>query len=53
MIFPIFHMQHGYNPLIIASYNGHIDVVRLLLQNKADPNIRNEVLLYWNIHDEQ
>ena len=52
MIFPIFHMQFDYNPLIIASDSGHSDVVRLLLQNKADPNIR-KVLLYWNIHDEQ
>ena len=46
-------MQYPYNPLIIASAKGHIDVVRLLLQNNADPNIRDKVLLYWNIYDEQ
>ena len=32
--------QFGYTPLFIASSNGHTDVVKLLLENKADPNIR-------------
>ena len=30
-------------PLYIASENGHTDIVRLLLENKADPNIDEEV----------
>ena len=30
-------------PLHIASDNGHTDIVRLLLENKADPNIRDDV----------
>ena len=35
--------QYGDTPLYEASSNGHSDVVRLLLENKADPNISNEV----------
>ena len=35
--------QYGDTPLHEASSNGHSDVVRLLLENKADPNISNEV----------
>ena len=30
-------------PLYIASDNGHTDVVRILLENKATPNIGDEV----------
>ena len=36
-------LQGGETPLYIASQNGHTDVVRILLENKADPNISDEV----------
>ena len=35
--------QDGQTPLYRASDNGHTDVVRLLLENKADPNISDKV----------
>ena len=35
--------QDGDTPLCQASSNGHTAVVRLLLENKADPNISNKV----------
>ena len=35
--------QDGDTPLYTASSNGHTDVVRLLLENKADPNISDKV----------
>ena len=35
--------QDGDTPLSGASFNGHTDVVRLLLENEADPNISDEV----------
>ena len=35
--------QDGDTPLYRASSNGHTDVVRLLLENKADPNISYNV----------
>ena len=35
--------QDGDTPLYRASSNGHTDVVRILLENKADPNISDKV----------
>ena len=35
--------QDGDTPLYIASLFGHTDVVRLLLENNADPNISDNV----------
>ena len=35
--------QDGDTPLSGASYDGHTDLVRLLLENKADPNISDKV----------
>ena len=37
------HMQNGQTPINIASQYEHTDTVRLLLENKADPNISNKV----------
>lgn len=28
----------GYSPLMLAAYNGHLELVRYLLENGADPN---------------
>ena len=36
-------LQYDETPLYIASANGHTDVVRVLLENKADPNISDNV----------
>ena len=35
--------QDGKTPLYAASSRGHTDVMRLLLGNKADPNISDKV----------
>ena len=35
--------QRGKTPLFTASSSGHTDVMRLLLENKADPNISDKV----------
>ena len=35
--------QDGETPLYIASHNGHTDVVRILLENEANPNISDAV----------
>ena len=32
---------YGWTPLHAASYNGHIEIARLLLQNGAEVNVRN------------
>jgi ankyrin repeat protein len=34
--------DHGDTPLILAAYNGFSDIVTLLLENGADPNIHNK-----------
>ena len=31
-----------------ASGDGHVDIVRVLLEAKADPNITNEVKLHYS-----
>lgn len=33
--------EKGFTPLLIAATNGHIALVRILLQSGADPNIQN------------
>ena len=35
--------QRGWTPLYTASLSEHTDVVRVLLENKADPNISDKV----------
>ena len=36
-------MQSGATPVYEASFVGHTDIVRILLENKADPNISTNV----------
>jgi hypothetical protein len=37
------HLQYGSTPIFVASRNGHIQVVKILLDNGANPNIQKEV----------
>ena len=39
------HLQNGSTPIFVASQNGHIQVVEILLDNGANPNIQTEVKL--------
>ena len=36
--------QNGRTPLMTASFNGHIDVVRVLIEAHADINKRQKVI---------
>ena len=36
-------VQDGFTPLIMASQNGHWEVARMLLEAKADINMKNNV----------
>ena len=40
--------QNGDTVLMVASSRGKGDVVKVLLEAKADPNITNEVKLHYN-----
>ena len=44
---PLSCTQDGWTPLMIASFNGHVDIVRILTEAQAQINIQNEV--YTNI----
>ena len=39
----IVHIQVGWTPLVMACFKGHVDIVRLLVQAKAQVNIQIEV----------
>ena len=39
----IVHSQVGWSPLMIASFKGHVDIVRLLVEAKAQLNTQIEV----------
>ena len=53
--FNVFHIpQDDSTPLYRASFAGRTDIVQVLLQYKADPNISNKVSfryhdLYWHV----
>ena len=37
------HVQNGYTPLMNSAKNGHSAIVKLLLENGANPNDRTKV----------
>ena len=41
--FSVDHVQTGWTPLMVASLNGHVEVVRALIGSKAQLNTQNEV----------
>ena len=42
-------VQDKWTPLMIASHNGHVEVVNILLQNGAHLDVQNEVSLTFYI----
>ena len=44
-IFSYLHVQDKSTPLMIASQNGHVDVVNVLLQHGASVHLQNKVKL--------
>ena len=45
-IFSYLHVQNKSSPLMVASQNGHVDVVNVLLQHGASVNLQNKVNLH-------
>ena len=39
----ILYTQDGWTPLMTASYEGHVDIVRILIEAKAQINMQEEV----------
>ena len=44
-------MQWGYTGLMLASSEGYADIVKELLEAKADPNITDEVKLHRFVYN--
>ena len=44
-IFSYLHVQDKWTPLMIASLNGHVDVVNVLLQHGASVHLQDKVRL--------
>ena len=44
------YSQHGYTPLIAASFIGHVEIVRILIEAKAQLNIQTKEVLCNNFH---
>ena len=43
-------LQNGRTPLMTASFEGHVDIVRILIKAKAQVNIQDEVCCYYHTH---
>ena len=43
LLLPMCFIQNGWNPLMAASCEGHVDIVRLLLKAKAQVNTQEKV----------
>ena len=41
-----FLIQDSTTPLMIASFNGHVDIVRILIEAKAQVNTQDKVCCY-------
>ena len=41
--FSVDHVQTGRTPLMLASFNGHVEVAKALIGSKAPVNTKNEV----------
>ena len=39
----VVYTQSGVTPLMTASFDGHVDIVRILIEAKAQINTQNEV----------
>ena len=50
MIFEKLSLQNGVTALYVASFNGHVEVVNILLQNGSHVDVQKEVSYYNNIH---
>lgn len=48
----IFIVQNGSSPLHLASYEGHIDIVKILLEHGAKVNATEEVKMYNSLNVE-
>ena len=51
LVMMTFVLQNGCSPLYGASINGHLDVVKTLLEARADINQATKVGLCAHIHD--
>ena len=45
-----FVFQNGWSPLCIASFKGHLDIVKILIEAGADINQTNEVQRVGRLH---
>ena len=43
-------MQKEWTPLMVASFNGHTDIVHALIMANADPSLKNEVMIATSKH---
>ena len=42
-------IQDGSTPLMTASFNGHVDIVRILIEAQAQVNIQTKVYVHYNL----